>query len=184
MEYLCSLWLPILLTGVGLYIASFLVWMVLPHHKKDWAGLPDEVGFGNYLREQNISGGYYMFPFCGSSAEMKSEEFKQRTKQGPVGLLNVWNSPCNMGLMMAGTFAFFLVTAFCLAYLATLGLQPEAEFMDVFRFVGTAGILTYSAANIPCAIWFKQRILGNLCDGIAYGLIAGLIFAMFWPGAS
>jgi len=35
-----ALWLPILLSGAVVFVASSLVWMVLPHHKSDWAALP------------------------------------------------------------------------------------------------------------------------------------------------
>ena len=37
-----SLWLPIVLSAVLVFLASALVWMALPHHKTDWKGLPNE----------------------------------------------------------------------------------------------------------------------------------------------
>ena len=54
--------------------------------------------------------------------------------------------------------------------------------MKVFRFVGTAGILTYGTANILNGIWFGRKMVADIVDGIAYGLITGLIFAALWPG--
>jgi hypothetical protein len=33
------------------------------------------------------------------------------------------------------------------------------------------------------AIWFRRKILGDVIDGIAYGLITGAIFAFLWPGS-
>ena len=54
--------------------------------------------------------------------------------------------------------------------------------MTVFRFVGTAGILTYGTANILNGIWFGRKMVADIVDGIAYGLITGLIFAALWPG--
>ena len=56
--------------------------------------------------------------------------------------------------------------------------------MKVFRFVGTAGILAYGAANVPSTIWFKTRLTGNLIDGVLSGLATGLIFAALWPGVT
>ena len=62
-------------------------------------------------------------------------------------------------------------------------IAPGAEFMKVFRFVGTAGILTYGTANILNGIWFGRKMVGDIVDGIAYGLITGAIFAWLWPVA-
>ena len=39
---IASLWLPIVLSAVIVFIASAAVWMLLPHHKGEWKGLPDE----------------------------------------------------------------------------------------------------------------------------------------------
>ena len=183
MELLSTFWLPVVLSGVALFFASFLAWMVLPHHKGDFLKLPDESAFENAIRGLNISPGNYMFPYCSSSEDMKSESMQKRMEEGPTGTLALWEGAPQMGRNMFCTFLFFLVSSYCLAYLADLALQPDASFMEVFRFVGTAGILTYAAAGIPNAIWFRQRMIGNLLDGVAYGLIVGAIFAAFWPEA-
>ena len=181
---LMSLWLPILLSTAALFFLSFLAWMVLPHHKKDWNGLPDEAAFGKAVSDLNLQPGNYSFPYFESNEEMKSPEFLQRQQQGPNGTLQLWNGPCNMGKCLFCQFTFFLVTNFCLAYLATMGVQAGANFMQVFRFVGTAGILTYTAASVPGSIWFNLRLPGYIVDGLMYGLATGAVFACFWPAAS
>jgi hypothetical protein len=55
--------------------------------------------------------------------------------------------------------------------------------MKVFQFVGTAGILTYGTANILNGIWFGRKMVADIIDGVAYGLITGAIFAALWPAA-
>ena len=182
MEMLISLWLPILLSSIGLFIASFIAWTLLPHHKGDFSQIPDEDAFLETLRAMNITQGQYMFPYCGTPEIRNSEEFKQKEQQGPNGLINVFPGACNMGMNMLCTYIFFLCVSFCLAYLATLGLQPGDDFMKVFRFVGTAGILAFCAGGIQGAIWFQRKIAMDLLDGIVYGLITGAIFAALWPG--
>lgn len=181
MVELTSLWLPILLSGVALFFASYLAWMVLPHHKQDWTRLPDENGFIQALGSLNVPKGNYVFPYCETPEEMKSPEFLERQKMSPNGMLQVWSGPCNMGKNLVCTFLFFLAVSFCLAYLATLGVQPGADFMAVFRFVGTAGILAYAVGPVINGIWFPRKIFGDILDGIAYGLITGAIFAAMWP---
>ncbi|MEX2318198.1 MAG: hypothetical protein WD669_13655 [Pirellulales bacterium] len=180
-----ELWLPIIVSGVALFFASAAAWMLLPHHKPEWGGLPNEEAVARALRDANVPPGQYMFPYCAGSADMKSEDFQRRSKAGPHGTLSVWPSAPNMGLNMARTVVFFIIANFVIAYLASLAAIPrDAEFMRVFQFVGTAGILTYGTANILNGIWFNRKMMSDIMDGIAYGLITGLIFAAMWPGAS
>ena len=81
-----TLWLPILLCGVALFFASFLSWMVLPIHKKDWVKMNNEVDFMQKVRELDISIGSYTFPGWDTSDEMKSEEFQKKFEKGPCAL--------------------------------------------------------------------------------------------------
>ena len=135
----------------------------------------------NRSGEMNIQPGNYMFPFCADAEQMKSEAFIQKQKEGPVGVIQIWQETGGMGKQLGCQFLFLLVTTFCIAYLATLGVNAGAEFMEVFRFVGTAGMLIFTAANVPTAIWFRSRIAGHVIDGIAHGLATGVIFALLWP---
>ena len=50
MVTLASLWLPILLSAVAVFIASSLVHMVLKYHDSDYPGLPSEAQFRAGLR--------------------------------------------------------------------------------------------------------------------------------------
>lgn len=179
-----TLWLPIVVSGVVLFFASWAAWMLLPHHKGEWTGLPNEQAVVDAMRSAGVKPGQYMFPYCGQKEDWKSDEFKARLKEGPNGNLVVWSGPCNMGRNMFCTVLFFIVANFVIAYLATLALRPGEEFMAVFRFVGTAGILTYGTANILNGIWFGRKMIADIFDGVVYGLITGAIFAALWPAAA
>lgn len=181
MSFLLSLWLPIVVSAVAVFFASYLAWMVLPHHKSDWTKLADEEKFLQFLRDSGVAPGNYMFPHCSGPEEMKSPEFKQKYEAGPRGNVSLWAEVPNMGLNMFWTFVCFLVVSFMLAYLASIALTPGDPFLRVFRFVGTAGIMAYSLAGIPNAIWFKRKIVTDLMDGIAYGLLTGALFGLLWP---
>ena len=50
MVTISALWLPILLAGVAVFIASSIVHMLLPHHKTVWGTVPDEDGVMDALR--------------------------------------------------------------------------------------------------------------------------------------
>ncbi|MBC7817302.1 MAG: hypothetical protein IAG10_10475 [Planctomycetaceae bacterium] len=179
---LMSLWLPIIVASVALFFTSFLSWMVLQLHRQDWVKLAKEDEFMQAVRNCDIPIGSYTFPGCGSPEEMESEAFQKKLEAGPCGFMTICPK-VNMGKNLALTFLYFLVVSFCLAYLATLGVPRGADFMTVFRFVSTAGLMTFLAAIVPHAIWFKCRIVGHVIESIAFAAIAGAIFAAMWPKA-
>ncbi len=137
---LASLWLPIILSGVALFFASWAAWMLSPHHKGEWKALPDEDGVMNALRQFNLPPGQYNFPHACDPNAMKTEEYKRRITAGPIGFLTVWKASPNMGVNMLCTVLFFLVANFVIAYLAAMVIPPGEERWKVFRFVGTAGV--------------------------------------------
>lgn len=98
MALLLSLWLPILISTIGVFFASGLIHMFLPHHRNDFGKLPDEPAVMDALHNFDLDEGDYHFPHCAGPKEMASEEFAARMKQGPVGLLTVMKSgPPTMG---------------------------------------------------------------------------------------
>lgn len=88
-----------------------------------------------------------------------------------------------MGVNLLSTILFFLVVSFAIAYLAAMVIPPTNDRWFLFRFVGTAGIITYGSANILNGIWFGRKMIGDIMDGVAYGLITGAVFAWLWPAA-
>ena len=46
---LAELWLPIVVSAVALFFASFLSWVVAPIHRKDWVKLDREDEFLNVV---------------------------------------------------------------------------------------------------------------------------------------
>jgi hypothetical protein len=114
---------------------------------------------------------------------MNTDAFKRRKEAGPSGFLTVWHTWPNMGVNMLCTILFFTVANAVIAYLAGMVIPPGADRWFVFRFVGTAGVLTYGTANILNGIWFNRKMVGDIIDGIVFGLITGLIFAALWPAS-
>src|SRR4030095_13025007 len=110
MILLSTLWLPILLSAVVVFLASFIIHMVLAYHKSDYRKLPDEDRVTDALRSAGGSGGpAYFFPYC-SFKEMKSAPVIEKFKRGPVGLLTVLPSgPPGMGKHMVQWFLYFFV---------------------------------------------------------------------------
>ena len=177
---LSNLWLPVVLSAVALFFASFLSWMIVQLHKQDWIKLKNEDEFLAAARQVGLTRGSYMFPSCNTPEEMKSETFKKKWEAGPCGIITVFPK-VNMLWKLALTFVYFLVVSFCLAYLATIALTPATSFIDVFRFFATAALLTFLSAIVQHAIWFHCRIVGHVIESVVYAIITASIFATFWP---
>jgi hypothetical protein len=182
-----ELWLPILLSAVGVFVAAFLAHMVIPHHKGDWNKLPNEDGFLEAVRSGSVAAGQYMFPFC-DMKDFKDEEKKKRYAAGPHGVVVVWPGMPNMGKNLVLTFIFYLVVGFCVGYVATLAFRgnPAVDYMQVFRVTGTVAILSYCLGAIPGTIWFGHSWRAQfmyIIDGVVYALITAGFFGWLWPVA-
>ncbi len=177
MEFLIDHWLPILLTTIALWLASFIAWVVLPHHYGDFGKLPDEDRVRKAL--EGVSSGNYMVPYAGSGAVQRSREYMERYATGPRATVNVYAMP-NMGANMGLTIGYFLVTVIGIAYVTALACPEGTSTMQLFRVSATIGVLTYATSGVLHRIWFKARIWTDLLDGLAYGLILGGIFAALW----
>ena len=186
MDLLFALWLPILLSGVAVFFLSFVMWMVMPHHKSDWAAIPDEDKLMEAIGD--APRGMYMFPFCDDPEQFKAgSEWTKKRDAGPSGTVIVRpRGPWSMGKSLAQSFVFNLVVSFCTAYVATIGLVEGAPEMDVFRLTATVSFLAYSGALIWDLIWWQKPLVAvgkNLVDGLLYGIATGALFMVFWPGA-
>jgi hypothetical protein len=183
MVELTCLWLPILLSAVAVFFLSFVMWMVLPHHRKDWGQLPDEKGAQAALGD--IPAGQYMFPFCASPEQMKDPEWIKTREAGPSGLMIIMpRGPISMGKALAQSFVFNLLIAIVTAYVATIGLRSGSSFMDVFRLTATVAFIACAGALGWNAIWFHHSwssTLKSVFDGLVYGIATGVLFAVLWP---
>ena len=151
---LTALWLPILLSAVIIFFASFVMHMVLTYHRSDYRNLPDEDRVTDALRSAGATRGpAYFFPYC-SFEEMKSAPMIEKMKRGPVGFLTVLPSgPPAMGKNLVQWFLYCVVISLFAAYLSGRTLAPGAAFFEVFRVVGVAALLGYGAAHIQESIW-------------------------------
>ena len=57
---LTSLWLPILLSAVIVFVASSIMHMLLPYHRSDYSQLPDEDKVLTALRGVALKRGLYV----------------------------------------------------------------------------------------------------------------------------
>ena len=86
MVSLMDLWLPIVLSAIAVFIAGAIAWMALPHHKDDYRKLSTEDAVLVSIRANAVPPGQYMFPYCGSPADLKDPEATRRHEAGQLPL--------------------------------------------------------------------------------------------------
>lgn len=184
MVSILSLWLPILLSAIGVFVLSSLIHMVLGYHKNDFTQIPNEEEVMNDLRKYNIPPGEYVFPYAGSSKALKSPEFLEKVKRGPVAFITVLKSgKQNMTQSLVLWFLYSIVVSIFTAYIAGRALPAGAPYLSVFRFAGATAFIGYSVALWQNSIWFKRSwltTLKNTFDGLLYALLTAGIFGWLW----
>ena len=182
---LTQLWLPILLGGLFVWLASGLIHMALKYHNSDYLRLDDEQGVTEALRKSNPKVGVHTLPYCTDMSAMQDEAMQKRFQEGPVAFVTVFPKGMPpMGKLMAQQIAYSVLGCLFIAYCATLALAPGAEYSTVFRYVATVGFLTFGWATIPFGIWYGLRwpTVGKyLLDALIYGLVAAGVFGWLWP---
>ncbi len=182
---LLSLWAPILLSGIIVFVASSIIHMALTYHRGDYAKLPKEDEVMAALRPFNLPPGDYMVPRAASPEAMKDPAFADKMGKGPVAVMTVMKpGPFNMGPSLAQWFVYCLVVSLFAAYLTGRAFGPGADYRPVFRFAGTTAFVGYALALAQDSIWYKRKwstTLKNAFDGLIYGLLTGGTFGWLWP---
>ena len=177
-----SLWLPVLVSAVLVFLASSLFHMVLKYHQRDAGPLPDEEKVADALRPLRIPPGDYALPFGTGPG---SPELLKRYKQGPVAIITVLpNGLPALGVNLARWFGYSLLVGAVAGYTAGLTLGPGAEYSLVFRVVGTVAFAGYSLAILQASIWWSRSwsyTLTTMFDGLVYALLTAGAFGWLWP---
>ena len=180
---LVSLWLPILASGVVVFIASSLIWMVVNYHNSDWQELPDEDTARMALR--SAPPGQYSVPHAATAADRNSAEWQEKFKEGPAATLTVLpHGSLAMGKQMVQWIIYCLAISFLVAYVASVTLSAGADYLKVFRVAGTVAVLAYAGAAPMRSIWFGQpwrATAKDVLDGVIYGLLTAGVFGWLWP---
>ena len=182
---LTALWLPILLSAVIAFVASSLIHMASPWHKNDYPKVPNEEGLRAALRPLAIPPGDYMVPRPTGREELRDPKFIEKVNQGPNLVLTVLpNGPWSMGRNLGLWFLYTIVVSLFAGYVASRALPPGAEYLQVFRFVGTTAFLGYAAALWQMSIWYRRAwstTAKATVDGLIYALLAAGVFGWLWP---
>jgi hypothetical protein len=185
MVSLSLLWLPILVSAVLVFLASWIIHVALPWHRGDYQQVPQETQVMDALRPFAIAPGDYMLPRCGSMAEMKGAEFQDKLKKGPVAVMTVMpNGPFSMGKPLGLWFVYCLVVGCFAAYIACATLPSATPYLKVFRITGTVAFLGYALALWQISIWYQRSwgtTIRSTIDGLIYAALTAGVFGWLWP---
>jgi hypothetical protein len=180
-----SLWLPVLLSAVAVFIVSSIIHMVLKYHANDFKKLANQDAVQEALRKFNIPVGEYMLPRCDHMKEMKDPAFIEKLNKGPVMLMTVMsNGSVSMGKSLGAWFVYCAVVSVFAAYITGRAVPAGTPYLEVFRFAGCVAFTGYTLALWQGVIWYKRplsTVLKQTFDGLVFGLVTGGVFGAMWP---
>lgn len=182
---LSSLWVPILLSAVMVFLVSSVIHMTKLWHRNDYPAVPNQDKVMEALRPHAIPPGDYMLPRAADLQEMRSPEFADKMKKGPVMLLTVLpNGPMAMAQSLILWFIYAGTVSMFAAYVAGRALPNGAPYLSVFRFAGVTAFLGYSVALWQMSIWYRRGwgiTAKATLDGLIYALVTAGTFGWLWP---
>jgi hypothetical protein len=181
-----SLWMPILISAVAVFIVSSIIHMVLRYHKNDFAPLPNEEAAIDALAPMAIPPGDYVMPHASDMSAMRDPAYVEKLKRGPVAFITVIPASrvTSMGTQLTGWFLHSVFVSLLGAYLTGRALGPGANYLEVFRFAGTTAFAAYSVALMHESIWYGRRwssTLKSMFDGLLYACVTAGVFGWLWP---
>jgi hypothetical protein len=182
---LVSLWLPIVLSAVFVFVASSIIHMFLGYHRNDLKKLPNEDGILDALRKFSLPPGDYMMPRAANMKDMQTPAFVDKLNKGPVALVTVMkNGPVSMGSNLVKWFVYCLVVSLFAGYIASRALGPGAEYLRVQQMAASTAFIGYALALWHDTIWYHRSVGTTIkftIDGLIYGFLTGGVFGWLWP---
>lgn len=182
-----SLWLPVVVSAVAVFVVSSIIHMVLKYHRADYRQLADEEAVAQAVRRVGPPPGLYQIPYCSDASQMKDPAVRKRFEEGPVALLTVVRSGAPaLGKYLLQWFLLCFLVSFTAGYVARHTLSFGADGLEVMRITGTVAFAAYAFGYFQDSIWKMipwSNSLRGLLDAALYALTTGLVFRLLWPAA-
>ena len=185
MNALLSLWLPILLSAVVVFIISSLIHMVVKWHASDYGFLANEDAIREAIRAGKPAPGRYVIPQCKEMKDMASPEMQKKYQDGPVGHVTILpNGVPNMGKYLGTWFLWSLVIAIVAALLTTRLVPMDHAFArPAAKLVGAITLIAHGFGTVTESIWTGRpwgQSLKYMLDAALYAIGSGLVFLWLW----
>ena len=184
MDFISTLWMPILATAVLVFIASSLIHMVFKWHMADYNALSNEEEVRAVIRAGSPKPNLYVIPYCADMKAMASEEMKKKFIEGPCALLTIRPSGApTMGKALGSWFVLNLVIAAIAACLAMSAYPGKEHANAAGQLAGIVTFLTYFGGSVQMGIWMGKpwaSVARDALDCIIFAVITGLVFMWLW----
>ena len=186
MSSILPLWLPIVVAAVGAFLASFVIHMVVRWHMNDQKGLPNESAVADALR--GTPPGEYRLPYAKTTAEMKTPEFEERAKRGPIAIIGVATPTPDFGFgkALGLWFVYCLVVSWLAGHIAHGAFhEMTPNKWLLFHTVALSAWLGYGMGLSQQSIWGPKPwgpTVRGMVDALVYAVVTGLVFIWLWPG--
>jgi hypothetical protein len=186
MNALLTLWLPILLSAVVVFVISSLVHMVFKWHAPDYSKLSNEDTVRDAIRAGNPAPGLYVMPHCAEMKDMASEAMQKKYREGPVGHFTLAPTGMpKMGKYLGLWFLWSVVIAAVAAYLASRLIGwDHAQARAAAKLVGAVTFIAYGFGTVQESIWMMRPCSSSmkyLLDAALYAIGSALVFLWLWP---
>lgn len=186
MSALTTLWMPVIVTAIAIFIASSLIHMVFKWHNSDYRPLANEDAVRAALSSGTPALGLYAVPYCTDMKEMGSESMMKKLNEGPNAYITVRpNGMPNMGTMLGQWFLLTLVVAAMVAVATAGAIGPgSANAAGAGYLAGMMTFLAYFVGSLCNSVWMGKTwgsTAKDAGDALIYGVITGTIFLKLWP---
>ncbi len=180
-----SLWLPVIVSAIVVFVASSILHMVLKYHKADYKALPNEEMVRDAIAKGDPAPGVYVTPYCHDMKQMQEPAVKAKYEKGPVAILAIMPKGVPaMPKLLALWFGFSLLVSLLAACVARHVLHPGDAGRLVMKVTGSVAFAAYALSHVSDSIWKGQpwaNTVRAVFDGAIYALLTGLTFRMLWP---
>lgn len=186
MNILLSLWLPIVLCAVVVFVISSLIHMVIKWHAGDYSTFTNEDAVRAAIRAGNPAPGRYVLPACKDMKDMGSEAMLQKYREGPVAHVTVGPTGVPvLGKFLGLWFVWSLIVAAVAAYLAgrIYSLKP-VHADSAAKLMGAVTFVAHGFGTVTESIWSMRPWAASvkyLIDAALYGLASAFVLYWLWP---
>lgn len=184
---LVALWLPIVVSAVGVFVVSSLIHMVFKWHNSEYRDMPNEEAVREALRNAKLNPGFYVTPHCTDMKDMASEAMVKKYNEGPVAFVTVLpNGAPNMGRALGLWFVFSLVVAAFSALIALHLIPLAGDAHMAAHVIALITFIAYGFGSMQDFIWMGKPLssmLKYLLDALLYSVVTALSFWLLWPSA-
>ncbi len=182
-----SLWLPVVVSAIAVFLLSSVLHMVLKYHKADYKKLTNEDAIREVMGKAKLMPGLYVTPYCDDHKQMAEPAFVEKREKGPVGFITIApNGQFSMGKQLFLWFLVALLVSFLASYVARHSLLPTTAPREAMRITSVVAFGCYGVSSLINSVWMMQpwgNTARSLFDALVYAMATGAAFYFLWPSA-